>query len=148
MEKITKLRDDIKGKAEKAEREGYKPKSDVIKWIEDVCELEDEWETMQENIAMAKIRKYKCCPNCSLRSEVCTQVQNIRDQLCSLKEVGENFGSNLMVENYQVKKVEFLPGPSIEGQSAATRNLNKIQQHLEDDKGRLNAIGGLKRNLN
>ncbi|KAK4729055.1 hypothetical protein R3W88_022043 [Solanum pinnatisectum] len=124
--KITKLRDDIKGKTEKAEGEGYKPKPDVIQWIEDV--------SIQENTATAKTRKYKCCPNCSLRSEVCTQVQNIRDQLCSLKEVGENFGFNLMVENYQVKKVEFLPGPSIEGQSAATRNLNKILQHLEDDK--------------
>ncbi|XP_006358393.1 disease resistance protein At4g27190-like [Solanum tuberosum] len=134
MEKITKLRDDIKGKTEKAKGEGYKPKPDVIKWIEDVCELEDEWETMQENIATAKTRKYTCCPNCSLRSEVCTQVQNIRDQLCRLKEVGENFGSNLMVENYQVKKVEFIPGPSIEGQSAATRNLNKILRLLEDDK--------------
>ncbi|KAH0742929.1 hypothetical protein KY290_030922 [Solanum tuberosum] len=31
------------------------------------------------------------------------------------------------------KKVEFISGPSIEGQSAATRNLNKILQLLEDD---------------
>ncbi|KAG5568161.1 hypothetical protein H5410_064826, partial [Solanum commersonii] len=97
MEKITKSRDYIKGKAEKAEGEGYKPKPDAIKWIEDVSELENEWETMQESIAKAKRRKYKFCPNCSLRSEVCTQVQNIRDQLCSLKEVRENFGFNLMV---------------------------------------------------
>jgi len=54
MEKITKFRDDIKGKVEGAEGEGYKPKPDVIKWIEDVHELENEWETMQESIARAK----------------------------------------------------------------------------------------------
>ncbi|WMV40191.1 hypothetical protein MTR67_033576 [Solanum verrucosum] len=70
----------------------------------------------------------------NLRSEVFTQARNFRDQLSRLKEVRENFGSNLVVENYQVKKVEFIPGPSIEGQSTATRNLNKILQLLEDDK--------------
>ncbi|XP_055819695.1 disease resistance protein At4g27190-like [Solanum dulcamara] len=31
-----------------------------------------------------------------------------------------------------MKKVEFIPGPSIEGQSIATRNLNKILRLLED----------------
>ncbi|KAH0641471.1 hypothetical protein KY289_032445 [Solanum tuberosum] len=134
MEKLTKLRDDIKGKVEIAEGEGYKPKPDVIKWIEDVRELENEWETMQESIATAKMLTYKCCPNCSLRSEVSTQARNIRDQLCKLTEVGESFGSNLVVENYQMKKVEFIPGPSVKGQSTATRNINKILQLLEDDK--------------
>ncbi|KAG5588947.1 hypothetical protein H5410_039461 [Solanum commersonii] len=134
MEKITKFRDDIKGKVERAEGEGYKPKPNVLKWIEDVHELENEWETKQESIAMAKKLAYKCCPKCSLRSEVSTQAQNIRDQLCRLIETGENFGSNLVVENYRMKKVEFIMGPSIEGQSIAKRNLNKILRLLEDDK--------------
>ncbi|PHT39542.1 hypothetical protein CQW23_18396 [Capsicum baccatum] len=133
MEKLTKFRDDIKEKVEGAEGEGYKPKPDVIKWIEDVHELEKEWESMQESIAVAKTLSYKCCPKCSLRSEISTQSHNIRDQLCSLIEVGQNFGSNLVVENYQMKKVEFIPGTSIEGQSAATRNLNKLLRLLEDD---------------
>ncbi|KAH0644185.1 hypothetical protein KY284_032069 [Solanum tuberosum] len=35
MEMLTKLRDDIKGKVEIAEGEGYKPKPDVIKWIDE-----------------------------------------------------------------------------------------------------------------
>ncbi|KAH0647068.1 hypothetical protein KY290_033067 [Solanum tuberosum] len=100
MEKITKFRDDIKGKVEGAEGEGYKPKPDVI----------------------------------NLRSEVSTQARNIRDQLCRLIETGEKFGSNLVVENFRMKKVEFIPGPSIEGQSIAKRNLNKILRLFEDDK--------------
>ncbi|KAG5568158.1 hypothetical protein H5410_064823 [Solanum commersonii] len=115
MEKITKFRDDIR------------------KVDQDVHELENE-ETKQESIAMAKKLAYKCCPKCSLRSEVSTQAQNIRDQLCRLIETGENFGSNLVVENYRMKKVEFIMGPSIEGQSIAKRNLNKILRLLEDDK--------------
>ncbi|KAK4729052.1 hypothetical protein R3W88_022040 [Solanum pinnatisectum] len=114
MEKVTKFRDDIKGKVERAKGEGYKPKPDVVKWIEDVCELQKEWEDMQESIAAALA--YKCCPKCSLRSGVSTQAQNIRDQLRRLIEAGEKFG------------------PSIKGQSAATRNLNEILQLLEDDK--------------
>ncbi|PHT39772.1 hypothetical protein CQW23_18626 [Capsicum baccatum] len=134
MEKLTKFRDEIKEKVEGAEGEGYKPKPDVIKWIEDVLELEKEWETMKESIAEAKALTYKCCPKCSLRSEVSTQAQNIRDQLCRLKEVGENLGSNLVIENYRMKKVEHIPGPSIEGQPAATRNLNELLRLLEDDK--------------
>ncbi|KAH0640081.1 hypothetical protein KY285_036667 [Solanum tuberosum] len=140
MEKLTKFRDDIKEKVAEDKKEGYKPKPNVILWIEDVCELENEWETMQEIIAVAKTLTCKCCPKCNLRSEVSTQAQNIRDQLCGLKEVGENFGSNLVVENYQVKKVEFIPVPSIQGQQAATRNLHKILQLLEDDKKRITLV--------
>ncbi|XP_047257852.1 disease resistance protein At4g27190 [Capsicum annuum] len=134
MEQLTEFRDDIEAKVEVAVREGYKPNPDVIKWIKDVHELEKEWESMQESITAAKSLTYKCCPKCSLRSEVSTQARNIRDQLCRLKEVGENHGSNLVIENYQMKKVEHIPGPSIEGQPAATRNLNELLRLLEDDK--------------
>ncbi|PHT39275.1 hypothetical protein CQW23_22848 [Capsicum baccatum] len=134
MEKLAKFRDDIKEKVEGAEGEGYKAKPDVIKWIEDVHELENEWKDMQEKIAAAKTPTYKCCPKCCLRSKVSTQAQNIRDQQCGLIDVGKNFGSNLVVENYRMKKVEHIPGPSIEGQPAATRNLNELLRLLEDDK--------------
>ncbi|KAM3266891.1 hypothetical protein P3L10_003886 [Capsicum annuum] len=134
MEELTKFSDEIKEKVEGAEGEGYKPKPNVIKWIEDVHKLEKEWESMQESIAAAKTLSYKCCPKCSLRSEVSTQSENIRDQQCRLIEVGKNFGTNLVVENYRMKKVEHIPGPSIEGQSAATRNLNELLRLLEDDK--------------
>ncbi|XP_049369781.1 disease resistance protein At4g27190-like [Solanum verrucosum] len=134
MEKLTKFRDEINGKVVKDVGEGYKTKPDVIKWIKNVCELEDEWETMQQSIAAAKTFAYKCCPKWSLRSQVSTQAQKIQDQLFRLKQVGESFESNLMVENYQMKRVEFIAGPSVEGQSAATRNLNEILRLLEDDK--------------
>ncbi|PHT51933.1 Transcription factor TGA6 [Capsicum baccatum] len=70
----------------------------------------------------------------SIRSEVSTQARNIQDQLSSLIEVGEKFGSNLVVEIYWVKKVEFIDGPSIEGQSTSTRTLNVMLRLLEDDK--------------
>ncbi|PHT39778.1 hypothetical protein CQW23_18632 [Capsicum baccatum] len=140
MEELTALRDDIKQKVEVGEGEGYKRKPDVIKWLEDVHKLENEWETMQESIAAATMLVYKCCPKCSLRSEVSTQAKNIRDQFCKLKEVGENFGSNLVVENYRVKKVEFIPGPSIQGQLTATRNLNKLLRLLEDVKDNVGSL--------
>ncbi|KAF3636386.1 hypothetical protein FXO38_24208 [Capsicum annuum] len=140
MAKLTKFRDDIKGKVERAEEEGYKPKPNVIKWIEDVCELEKEWKSMQESIAAAKKIVYKCCPKCSLRSEVSTQARVIRDQLCRLIEVGKNFGFNLVIENYQMKKVEFIPGSSIEGQSTTIRNLSKLLRLLEDDEVMLDFI--------
>ncbi|PHU08432.1 hypothetical protein BC332_20292, partial [Capsicum chinense] len=142
MEKVAKFRDDIKEKVEKAEEEGYKPKSDVIKWIDDVHELSKEWESMQESIEAAKTLSNKCCPKFSLRSKISTQSQNIRNQLCKLIEVGENFGSNLEVENYQMKKVEFISGTSIEGQSAATRNLNELLRLLEDDEVSIIGVWG------
>ncbi|XP_059291860.1 disease resistance protein At4g27190-like [Lycium ferocissimum] len=128
MDKLTKYRDDIKGEVEGAKEEGYKPKPDVLKWIEDVHTLENDWVSMQDRIAA------ECCPKCSLLSEVSTKVQNIQDQICTLINKRESFGSNLVVENYQMRRVEFIPGPSLEGQSAATKNLNKILQLLEDDK--------------
>ncbi|KAH0644186.1 hypothetical protein KY284_032070 [Solanum tuberosum] len=89
---------------------------------------------MQENIAAAKTLRYRCCPNCSLRSEVWTQAHNnIQVILCSLKNGGESFGSNLMEENYRMEKVEHLPGPSTNDQPATRRNLDEILQHLEND---------------
>lgn len=40
---------------EGVEREGYKPKLDVLKWFKDVQKkLENEWESIQESIAMTK----------------------------------------------------------------------------------------------
>ncbi|PHT39952.1 hypothetical protein CQW23_18806 [Capsicum baccatum] len=109
-------------------------KPDVIKCIEDVHELEKQWESMQDSITTAKTLVCKCCTKFRLRSEVSTQWQNIQEQLCRLIEVGEHFEFNLVVENYQMKKVEFIPGISIKGQPAASRNLNKILRLLEDDK--------------
>ncbi|KAF3679686.1 hypothetical protein FXO37_03728 [Capsicum annuum] len=140
MEELTALRDDIKRKVEKVEGEGYKRKPDVIKWFEDVQKLKNEWEVMQEHIAAAKTLVYKCCPKCSRRSEVSTQAKNIWVQFCKLKEVGENFGSNLVVENYRVEKAEHILGPSIKGQLTATRNLNKLLRLLEDDEVMLKLI--------
>ncbi|XP_060179925.1 disease resistance protein At4g27190-like isoform X2 [Lycium barbarum] len=142
MDKLTKYRDDIKGKVERVEGEGYKPKPDVVKWLENVENLENEWESMQESIAAAKTLAYKCCPKCSLRTKVSTEVQNIQDQICTLINKGESFGSHLVVENYQMRRVEFIPGPSLEGQSAATKNLSEILQLLEDDKLCIIAVWG------
>lgn len=39
MKNLTKFRDDINVKVDEAEGEGYKPKPDVVKWIEDVREV-------------------------------------------------------------------------------------------------------------
>ncbi|KAI8006076.1 Disease resistance protein [Camellia lanceoleosa] len=41
----------------------------------------------------------------------------------------------MVVENYQVKKVEHIPGPSIAGQSTASKNLMKVMDLLNDDDG-------------
>ncbi|KAJ8538687.1 hypothetical protein K7X08_029983 [Anisodus acutangulus] len=125
LEVLTKLRDDIKGRwkelREKAINQNQMLSSGST----------NEWKSMQERIAAAKRLAYKCV---GLHLEVSIQAQNKRDQLCRLKEVGESFGSNLVVENSQVKKVEPIPVTSIESQSAATKNLNKILQLLEDDR--------------
>ncbi|KAK6781492.1 hypothetical protein RDI58_019288 [Solanum bulbocastanum] len=135
METLRKLNvDSIKRKVERDVGEGYKPKPDVLKWIEDVEKVKNDWETMKESIEAAKTLTYKCCPNCSVRLEVCTQMQNIRDKVCRLIEVGENFGSNLMVENYRMEKVEYLEVPSIQDQPAARKKIDKILKHLENDK--------------
>ncbi|XP_049388804.1 disease resistance protein At4g27190-like [Solanum stenotomum] len=134
MEKLKKLREDIKGKVEIAEGEGYKPKPDVVKWIEDVEKVENDWGTMKESIEAAKMLTYKCCPNCSLRLEVGTQVQKIRDKVCRLTKAEESFGSNLMVENYRMEKVEYLEVPPIKDQPTARKNIDRILKHLENDK--------------
>jgi len=145
IDKLTWLREDIRVMVQAAEREGYKPKPNVLKWIEDAHELENEWKAMQERIATTKRLTFKCCPKCGLRIKVSTQAQNIREKLFRLKEVGESFGSNLVVEDYLMKRNEFIPG---EDQSTATRNLNKILQLLEDDKVMLELISFNNINVN
>lgn len=50
MEKLTKFKASIQEKVEGVEREGYKPKPDVLKWPKDVQKPENERESMQESM--------------------------------------------------------------------------------------------------
>ncbi|KAK4363323.1 hypothetical protein RND71_018564 [Anisodus tanguticus] len=71
MEELTKFRDDIK---EKVKREGYKPKPNVPKWLEDVHKLEGRWESMQESVAAAKTLAYKYA------SSVCSRPVHMKEK--------------------------------------------------------------------
>ncbi|XP_009590185.1 disease resistance protein At4g27190-like [Nicotiana tomentosiformis] len=140
--KLREFKNDIKEKMERALREGYKPKPDVLKWLTEVDKLESEWDSIQDGILMMKMVAFKCCINCNLCSELSTRARNLIDQVCKLIAIRENFGSNLVVEDY-VKKIEFIPGPSIEGQRTARKNLNEILQQLKDDKVYLIGVWGM-----
>ncbi|KAG5580008.1 hypothetical protein H5410_050635 [Solanum commersonii] len=130
MEKLTNFRDDIKETVEGNEGKGYKPKPDVLKWIKDVRQLEIEWKTMQESIATTRHLRIR--------------VVQIAAFVQKLKEVGESFGSNLLIENYQMKKVEFIPvciigvyGMGGVGKTTLVKNLNNELLKIDVSKSKL-----------
>ncbi|GFS29155.1 hypothetical protein Acr_00g0005580 [Actinidia rufa] len=59
----------------------------------------------------------------------------VGNKLIEVKRLIEaaSFPSGMVAENYQVKKVEHIPGPSIEGHLTASRDLMKVLNLLNDD---------------
>ncbi|OIT03879.1 PREDICTED: disease resistance protein At4g27190-like [Nicotiana attenuata] len=140
MEKLTKFRDISKGRwkelREKAinQNQMFSSGSNMFKtWrlTGNLCNKTFRW--LHINVVQIAVFARKS----PLKHESC------EINFATLKKMGQNFGSSLVVENYQVKKVEYIPGPSIEGQSTATRNLNKILQLLEDDKVGIIGVWGM-----
>ncbi|CAL5405679.1 unnamed protein product [Camellia sinensis] len=78
-----------------------------------------------------------CCLGYTLGEKVYTSLTKVR----RLIEAVKLFPNSLVVENCKVNIVEHIPGPSIIGQSTASKNLIKVMNLLNDDDDGASKIG-------
>lgn len=64
-------------------------------------------------------------------------------KLAEVERLLEEYYTSFASVNYQVTKVEYIPGPSIESQPTASKNLAKIMDLLNDDGVRIIAVWGM-----
>ncbi|XP_057506579.1 disease resistance protein At4g27190-like [Actinidia eriantha] len=101
---LINLSDSLKQQVEAAEKICHVPAPAITKWME-------EFEKIKKEVN-------------SIEARVEAEAEN---------QEAASFRSPIVAENHQVRKVEHFPGPSIEGQSTASRNLMKVLNLLNDD---------------
>ncbi|GFZ06589.1 hypothetical protein Acr_18g0007590 [Actinidia rufa] len=135
MGNLIDLRDNVKGQIEAAKGNGHIPAPAVTKWLQEFEDVKNDVISIETSVESER----KCtCPSCCLS---CALGGKIRKKLIEVRRLIEaaSFPSGMVSENYQVKKVEHIPGPTIEGQTTASRNLMKVLNLLNDDS--VNRIG-------
>ncbi|GFZ06590.1 NB-ARC domain-containing disease resistance protein [Actinidia rufa] len=101
--------------------------------MEEFEEIKKEVNSIEARVEAEAENQGKCtCPGCFFGCTLGVKVGKILIKVRRLVEAA-SFPSPMVAENHQVKKVEHIPGPSIEGQSTASRNLMRILIFLNDD---------------
>ncbi|THG02381.1 hypothetical protein TEA_030013 [Camellia sinensis var. sinensis] len=115
-------------------RSGHVAAPAVTKWLEEFENIKNEVNSVEASV---ESNGGKCCPTTPSCCLGCTLGVKVDKNLTGVRRLIEaaNFPSGMVVENYQVKKVEHIPGPSIAGQSTASKNLMKVMDLLSDDDG-------------
>ncbi|XP_034689087.1 disease resistance protein At4g27190-like [Vitis riparia] len=124
LEEEMKLLIDLRSKVEN--ESAWTPQ--VSEWLKEVEELECEVNSMQEGIAASNERSGRGCLNCSLHNK--ELVQRLK-KVQRLRKVGTSI--SMVAAHRLARRVEHIPGPSIECQATATQSLAKIMSLLNDD---------------
>ncbi|XP_044461859.1 disease resistance protein At4g27190-like [Mangifera indica] len=139
---LVDLREDIKGQLALAEKEEKLPTLQVQNWLKEVEDFTLEVEMMKEVMEANKKRLGGCLCSCSLRIRLGEEVARSLKKVKRLIVDG-SFPNGLLTDNYAAKRVEPVPGPSIQDQTTASKNLAKLMKLLDDDGVRRIGIWGM-----
>ncbi|KAF8370265.1 hypothetical protein HHK36_031695 [Tetracentron sinense] len=142
MESLIDLKNSLKDELTSDERNGKVAATQVQEWLRKVEEIELGVNLIQAGIIPNNENLCRCCLNCSLR---CRLSREVEEKLKEVKRLlsASHFPGGLVAVNSRVKVVEHIPGPSIEGQPTASRNLGRVFDLLEDDGVRIIGIWGM-----
>ncbi|KAI8008794.1 Disease resistance protein [Camellia lanceoleosa] len=140
MGNLLSLGNNLKGQIEAAERSGHVAAPAVTKWLEEFENIKNEVNSIEASV---ESNGGKCCPTTPSCCLGCTLGVKVDKNLTGVRRLIEaaNFPTGMVVENYKVKKVEHIPGPSIAGQSTASKNLMKVMDLLNNDDDGVSRIG-------
>ncbi|KAF3947792.1 hypothetical protein CMV_026126 [Castanea mollissima] len=127
---------EVKHEKEANEKEGNEIRAQVVTWLEDVEKLQ-----LRVNPIQGK-KPSACFLNCSKRYRESNEVEGILEEIKRLLEVG-NFESGMAYPTRIPRTVEHIPGPSIQGQTTASKALEKTMRLLSDDRFQRIGIWGL-----
>ncbi|CAL5402840.1 unnamed protein product [Camellia sinensis] len=132
MGNLTNLQNNVKGQIEAAERSGHMVAPAVTKWLGELEDIKNDVNSIEASMESNRKNKGVRCPTPSCCFPCTLGVEKSLIEVKRLIEAA-SFPSGMVVENYQLKKVEHIPGPSITGQSTAYENLMKVMNLLNDD---------------
>ncbi|KAK4576317.1 hypothetical protein RGQ29_027041 [Quercus rubra] len=136
MKSLMDCKGQVDRKREAAEKEGNQIIAEVVTWLEKVKNLESRVNPIREKKPSA------CFLNCCKRYRESNEVEGILKEIERLLKDG-NFESGVAYPTRIPRAVEHIPGPSIQGQTTASKNLYETLKVLHDDKVRRIGIWGM-----
>ncbi|KZV27506.1 disease resistance protein [Dorcoceras hygrometricum] len=120
---------------------------EVDDWVGKVNELEEQVNEMKSSVRSSRgdVAAYDLRCSCSVFPKLCrlsNQLVKIMERVKHLKEAGESYAGQMSGPE-QLITVEHIPGATITGQKAASINLTKVLDKLEDDKVRAIGVYGM-----
>ncbi|GMY31432.1 disease resistance protein At4g27190-like [Fagus crenata] len=143
MKSLVDRRVYVKNEKEAAEKEGKEILGEVVTWLEDVEKLELKVNPIQEEMVNKK-KPSACFLNCNKRYRESRKVEEILEEIKRLLEEAGTFKDfGVAYTTRGPRAVEHIPGPSIQGQTTASKTLDKTMSLLYDDRYRNIGIWGL-----
>ncbi|KAF8409545.1 hypothetical protein HHK36_005623 [Tetracentron sinense] len=143
MKSLIDLKNGVKELVKSEEGNGKVPTTQVKEWLRQAEEIELGVNSIQESITTNTENLCRCCLNCSLRCRLSREVEEKLEEVKRLTSARHNFPPGVVAVNPPAKVVEHIPGPSIEGQTTASRNLARVLDLLEDDGVSIIGIWGM-----
>lgn len=134
MKSLAAFRDDIKNETERSRREGKVLRTQVKEWLKEVEELLHEVDQIQA------VRVSRCSLNIYRMSrEVAKKLTETERVL----KAGISHTGNVAIKCSVPTAVEYIPGPSIQDQTTASKNLAETMDLLSDPQVRRIGIWGM-----
>ncbi|KAF8409496.1 hypothetical protein HHK36_005572 [Tetracentron sinense] len=136
------LKNSLKEELVSEGRNGKVATTQVNEWLREVEAIELTVNSIQAGTITNNENLRRCCLHCSLRYRLSREVEEKLKEVERLLSAG-NFPRGVVAVNPPPKVVEQIPGPSIEGQTTASRNLARVLDLLKDDGVRSFGIWGM-----
>ncbi|XP_050244463.1 disease resistance protein At4g27190-like [Quercus robur] len=144
MKSLTDRIKEVKGETEAAEKEGNKIRSEVVTWLQDVETLQPGVDAIQGQMVNNE-KPSRCFLNCRKRYRASREVEKTLEEIKRLLLVAEKFNYDVVCPTRVPRAVEHIPGPSIQGQTTASKKLDEIRKALDDGFKRIGiwGLGGI-----
>ncbi|KAF3968903.1 hypothetical protein CMV_007265 [Castanea mollissima] len=140
MKSLTDRIEEVKRETEAAEKEGKEIRAQVVTWLKDVETLQPRVNAIQGQMVNNK-RPSRCFLNCRKRYRASREVEETLKEIKRLLLVAASFDSGVVYLTPVPRAVECIPGPSIQGQTTASKKLVEIRKALDDGFKRIGIWG-------
>uniref|UniRef100_A0A7N2N248 AAA+ ATPase domain-containing protein n=1 Tax=Quercus lobata TaxID=97700 RepID=A0A7N2N248_QUELO len=140
MKSLTDRIKEVKGETEAAEKQGNKITSEVVTWLQDVETLQPGVDAIQGQMVNNE-KPCRCFLNCRKRYRASREVEKTLEEIKRLLLVAEKFNYDVVCPTRVPRAVEHIPGPSIRGQTTASKKLDEIRKALDDGFKRIGLWG-------
>ena len=140
MKRLMDRRKEVNPETEVAKKEANEIRDQVVTWLEEVEKLRLRVDAIQGQMVNNK-EPSQCFLNCRKRYIASSEVEEILEEIKRLLLVAEKFNYGVVCPTRVPRVVEHIPGPSIRGQTTASKKLDEIKKALDDGFKRIGIWG-------